>query len=821
MNKVVPVFICLLFTIPCQARIITVDNDGPADFSNIQAAINDANHGDIIEVLPGTYTGAGNRDIDFLGKAITIRSIDPNDPNVVASTVIDCGGQEEQWHRGFYFLSGEDDRSVLAGLTITNARLSIREFPEDLDGGGILCLHSSPTIFKCSLVGNSVEFRGGGMYCEGGNPIIRDCTFRENNASSGAGICFRDSSPVISGCDFIDNNSVENSGGIRCRNGNPRISDCWIIQNRGAGIDCDFCDIIIRNCIISRNTGGGINLFNGPTTITNCSITDNTAFVGAGIYAIHMSKRLRITNCLISGNSAGRDGGGIYCVYGGQPTIVNCLFTGNRAPQKGGGIFLKSNHSDSTTIINCTFAGNWALRGSSLGCEWGTTGPIEHLINNSILWDSGDIIYLEPGATLIVKYSDVRGGYKGINIKTNPQFVKQGYWANANDANLPVEPNDPKAVWVEGSYHLRSSSPCINRGSNRKVPADLTDVDGDGNMSEAIPWDLSRKPRIQDGRVDMGAYEFNHFPVANAGEDQIVYASHAGIAEVTLDGTNSYDDEGQSLTYKWSWTVDSNTYDINGVSPTIELPLGEHIIKLTVNDGLDDSEPDQVVITVAMQMQSLLIVPREINRQSENKTILALVRLPKGVTKEQVNMEKPLQFFPGGIEALSQHVIGSIRQGVQYTNIYSLFDKDELMLAIPDNGSVELHVVGWLMDGTIFRGRDVIKITHEVNVTSAKYGKASNPSPADGATFVSMTADLSWTLGSHAISHNVYFGRSRTPPFVCNQTSTTFDPGTMDNNTTYYWRIDEVSKWGITTGDIWTFKTMYSPPPPPFPHPPP
>jgi pectin methylesterase-like acyl-CoA thioesterase len=55
-------------------RTIYVDDDGPADFSNIQAAINDSNDDDIIEVRPGTYTGTGNRDIDFKGKAITVKS---------------------------------------------------------------------------------------------------------------------------------------------------------------------------------------------------------------------------------------------------------------------------------------------------------------------------------------------------------------------------------------------------------------------------------------------------------------------------------------------------------------------------------------------------------------------------------------------------------------------------------------------------------------------------------------------------------------------------------------------------------------------------
>jgi len=92
-------------------------------------------------------------------------------------------------------------------------------------------------------------------------------------------------------------------------------------------------------------------------------------------------------------------------------------------------------------------------------------------------------------------------------------------------------------------------------------------------------------------------------------------------------------------------------------------------------------------------------------------------------------------------------------------------------------------------------------------------GQASNPNLPDGATGVSTTADLSWTDGSDATSHDVYFGTSSPPPFVCNQTSTTFDPGTMDYCTAYYWRIDALNGWGKTIGQVWSFTTMLHPPP--------
>ncbi len=93
-------------------------------------------------------------------------------------------------------------------------------------------------------------------------------------------------------------------------------------------------------------------------------------------------------------------------------------------------------------------------------------------------------------------------------------------------------------------------------------------------------------------------------------------------------------------------------------------------------------------------------------------------------------------------------------------------------------------------------------------------GQATNPSPADAATDVSINADLSWTAGSGADSHDVYFGTTSPGDFQGNQPATTFDPGTLANDTTYYWRIDEVNAGDTTTGVVWSFTTESAPQPP-------
>jgi hypothetical protein len=92
-------------------------------------------------------------------------------------------------------------------------------------------------------------------------------------------------------------------------------------------------------------------------------------------------------------------------------------------------------------------------------------------------------------------------------------------------------------------------------------------------------------------------------------------------------------------------------------------------------------------------------------------------------------------------------------------------------------------------------------------------GQAGILYPPCGGAGISTTADLSWTAGTDATSHDVYFGTSSPGTFQGNQTAAIFDPGTMAPSTVYYWRIDSVNGWGKTEGQEWIFSTMMPPPP--------
>lgn len=178
-----------------------------------------------------------------------------------------------------------------------------------------------------------------------------------------------------------------------------------------------------------------------------------------------------------------------------------------------------------------------------------------------------------------------------------------------------------------------------------------------------------------------------------------------GIAEVKLDGSKSADPDGHPLTYKWSWTVDGEPYTATGVSPAIELPIGQHTIELIVNHGTQDSSPDTVVITVVGPIESVLwIWPTVIERSNGMMPyVLALARLP-GIAKDMVDIEQPSLLYPGAIKSVHQYAVEYEDEGTVRTNVFAFFDKAKLLAAVPENGKLRLHVVGRLETGQYYYG---------------------------------------------------------------------------------------------------------------------
>jgi predicted outer membrane repeat protein len=456
----------------------------PAQYASIQAAINAAIDGDTVVLSEGIYKGEGNRDIDFLGKAITIRSTNPSDPRVVASTVIDCDGRG----RGFIFRSGEKSLSVLSGVTITKGLGPRQTFGPGTArscGGAIYCYNSSPIISHCRIVGNQADHHGGvsgvggAIACQANsNPTFDDCVISDNFADeNGGGIASRfNSSPALSYCTITDNQAGEEGGGIHSTDGDPKLSHC-IITNNVAGTD-----------------GGGIYCQSGSPTITHCRIANNRASQnGGGINSYYCW--LTITNCMVAANSADQDGGGIYS-YLTDHEVLNTTIAGNLAHDKGGGICFPS--ASDTWIRNCTLTNNSAAYGGAVCCYY--IG--DHTLTNCILWSDSavygpEIAICGANSHLTVSYNNIQGScalvYTESSIPANSLNWGQG--------NIDADPcfADPN----NGDYHLKSQAGRWDANSQSWVKDDVTSpcIDAGDPMSP-----IGHEPFPNAGMINMGAY---------------------------------------------------------------------------------------------------------------------------------------------------------------------------------------------------------------------------------------------------------------------------------------------------------------------------
>ena len=509
-----------------QGQQLNVPADG---YSSIQSAINDANDGDIVIVSAGTY----QENIDFLGKAITVRSADPNDPNIVATTIIDGNEPiDPNCASVVTFKSSEGSNSVLSGFTITGGTGSwilvsweFKGLQWNRCGGGAICYNmSAPTISKNVFTAN-IAGQGSGIYVYGNpvnpndpsnpavhiSPVITDNIFTNNSAIVGHGFeppntnypCndHGDGGAIVGfqGCDAtITGNLIENNyadmygGGIHLRQwSNGLIEDNQIIGNDsllGAGVHITYTSSpTIRDNIIQANTagpggGGGIYVYASSNPIIEYNtIKGNTCINGAGI-AVYFSSQPLICNNLIVENI---NGAGIRTRGSdSDPIIIQNTIANNSANINSGGIDCTENSDP--IITNNIIASN----SSGFGIYSDSISNPEIQYNN--VWGNG-----------VGNYNSVIGDQTGVNgnISVDPNFVSNGYW---NDANTPEDANDD--FFVMGNYHLMPGSACIDAGDNNSVPA-LPDVD------------IDNEQRVFNDTIDIGADEFvsNSFDLDNNG----------------------------------------------------------------------------------------------------------------------------------------------------------------------------------------------------------------------------------------------------------------------------------------------------------------
>ncbi len=474
----------------------------PGDQATIQGALDTAVEGDEIVVSRGNY----REQIQFHGRNVILRSVDPTSASVVQATRIELP-RDSEFGPVVTFTGDEGTTCVLSGFVIKRGWVSEH-------GGGIRGNGTKATIQYNHIVNNAAESGGGMAYCDGliyrnriadnvapypGGGLFRcNGTIQENeivnnftariDGTSGGGLFNCDGvivDNIIAG-NLVASGSGSYGGGLAyCEgviHGNEirgnRISKEYQghigMISQGGGMYRCTGDIRYNRIEdnVSDGTGGGMAICYG--LIADNWITGNFAEGGGGGFAGFKEEELIIERNWIVGNrtngpGGGLWGGGIYPPSGPEMMIRNNVVAWNTA-RTGAGVLTLHGY-----ILNNVIYGNVATEtGGGIRGTYGT-------IQNNILWGNEapeGAQVLETSPVLYNCIQDWTAGGEG-NIVSDPLFV------------------DPE----NGDFRLSEDSPCIDAG---RLTLDVLE-DFDGNPR---PMDGSAvEPRGDGSGWDIGAFE--------------------------------------------------------------------------------------------------------------------------------------------------------------------------------------------------------------------------------------------------------------------------------------------------------------------------
>lgn len=391
-----------------------------------------------------------------------------------------------------------------AGLSMTGTTVTGNEAVAN--AGGIMVDAASPatanaTITNCTLTGNrqtaTASGTGGALWVQGavaGSALsITGGSISNNTAYSGSAVfcaVLMTMTSVTVGSNVATSPTQAQSSTVRLVGAGSTVTSCAFSNNNatsGAGIEVTGGTHNIFTSTFNLDSvtfaGAGIRV-NGSAIVnaTKCRFQDNyngtlgTIDVGAGTLAA--------LSCIFHNNKAVSQAGAANVYIGQSATFTNCTFSANSTTgtSGAGGGALYVHNTATANINNSSFSNNAAVsiaapNSNALLMEAGSTTNVR----NTIIWGTatGQVV---ANGTVNYTASNVRGVAGTLN--TDPLYFN------------PADPDGVDNIWAtaDDGLTLQATSPSRNTGSNAAVPAGLaTDIVG--------------VARIQQGTVDMGAYE--------------------------------------------------------------------------------------------------------------------------------------------------------------------------------------------------------------------------------------------------------------------------------------------------------------------------
>jgi len=576
----------LMIALTCVGSLVgstlATDRHVPSVYTTIQSAINAAFNGDSVIVQTGNYA----ENVNTLGKNISVYGAPGASVTIIGSpgsAVLTIGSASNApfignltIRNGSGFLGGGISVGANASPTFDNCRVWLNTAA---GGGGVFIFaNADVTMIGCDIWANHADAEGGGISMLTGSSLTLSNTLLEANTAdlTGGGLRAFDADVETTGTThFLNNSSVRDGGAIEALDGASVVMIGTRFTGNQAGwsggaISARAAGISSQSSTFTSNTadapGGAILLVDAAVCFSSFdTFTENSALNGGAIRVLESG--LLLKGGFMVGNSAVDFGGAIAATgnenpgaalvfnsnislntarFGGAAfvnvgpasagattvTFANCLITNNTAsiPTGQGGIGVGQNgvpHADTLVSVVCsTLTRNDG--GARNGFDVDSNSRVA--LHNSIVWDNAG-----PGLS---------GSWHGQQI-SHSIFPETGTFFGTGNINADPRLRNPAA----GDFTLQLTSPGIDAGSSPLVPSDVADLDGDGDVSEPLPWHFGGPDRISDdpltpdtgvnaglGVVDIGAYEFRRTCVADFAEPITVIDFDDVLAFLTAFG---------------------------------------------------------------------------------------------------------------------------------------------------------------------------------------------------------------------------------------------------------------------------------------------
>ena len=584
-----------LICIPLDAKVVFVNANAPEGgdgslwgtaFRNLQDALEVVSNGDEIWVTEGTYKPDQGNSFELKDRSASFRLVDgvglyggfkgvesKREPMGSVNATFLSGEidvNSTDWSMHVVFADGLGTNSTLDGFTIIKGYAS-GDVEEDKRGGGIYIRNSFLKIANCRIQENAAVGQGGGVFNLSSDPTFSDCNFSANLSGAqgingyGGAIYNSSSSPSLSNCVFSENNASFQGGAIWGIHSNSALSSCLFSANRANG------------------NGGAIYNSSSSLVLNNCVFREILPTLGRGF----MIKVPAFNFITVFFTTITLQIGEVDYTPSSPQVFSKTVILLRIKPLLAEGVSVSSLSNQVPTLINCILWQNLSNGNIDHGSEGNWIGPNQSNVNQ----DSSELM------------PSILEGWNGDNrgINANPSF---------SDI---LNPRGPDQLWFTQDDGLR-----LTQGSEA--------IDAGNSLSDFPPYDLAGYVRLQNQKVDLGAYEY--------GDQLLVLYTLSLLSSppekgVLIGGGNVVKDENQTISaipplgYLFSgWTGDLNSSE---TPVSIEVNEGKTITANFTKD-LNDTDGDGLSNYDELVLHGTMVD----HNDSDNDTLLDKIEIEIG-----------------------------------------------------------------------------------------------------------------------------------------------------------------------------------------------